>query len=131
MYLLDTNICIYLIKGNPAVSNQLNKFSSNIVGISTISVAELEFGVHKSVLKNKNRKALDKFLRPFEIISFSERAAFHYGVIRAKLEKKGKIIGAMDMLIAAHALELNRILVTNNEKEFNCIDNLRLENWTV
>jgi len=130
VYLLDTNICIYLIKGNPIVSNQLNKFSTNIVGISTISVAGLEFGIHKSALKKKNRKALEKFLRPFEIFSFSESAAFHYGIIRANLEKKGKIIGANGMLIAAQALELNRTLVTNNEKEFNRIPNLKIENWT-
>lgn len=130
MYLLDTDICIYLINKKPkTVLDRITKFSPSYIGISSITIAELQFGIEKSERKVINREALKITLEPFEIYNFSKTTAIFYGTLRYELEKKGKKIGAMDMLIAAHALELNRTLVTNNEKEFRRIPKLKIENW--
>ncbi|BBD67412.1 PilT domain-containing protein [Nostoc commune NIES-4072] len=129
-YLLDTNICIYLIKRKP--QKVLDKFQTlNIsdVGISSITVAELEYGVAKSQQQQKNRTALLQFLLPLEIVEFNQASATIYGSIRSNLEKRGLMIGAMDMLIASHALSLGVTLVTNNVREFSRILTLLLENW--
>ncbi len=129
-YLLDTNICIYIIKHSPP--SVIKKFHTLIIGdigISTITLSELEYGVAKSSHKSKNEEALSKFIMPLEILEFDSAAASVYGKLRAELEINGKPIGSMDMLIAAHALSLNVILVTNNEKEFTRIKNLQVENW--
>jgi tRNA(fMet)-specific endonuclease VapC len=99
------------------------------IGISSITVAELEYGVYKSQQQEKNRSALMQFLIPLEIIEFDQAAATVYGEIRSDLESRGLVIGAMDMLIAAHALSLSVTLVSNNVREFSRIDNLSLENW--
>lgn len=129
-YILDTNICIYLIKKKPpSVLNRLSKIKINEAGISTITLSELEYGAAKSSYPDKNRIALLEFASFFEIYSYDANAASEYGIIRADLEKRGKIIGAMDMLIAAQAKCLNLILVTNNEKEFKRIPGLKIENW--
>jgi tRNA(fMet)-specific endonuclease VapC len=128
--LLDTNICIYLIKQKP--QKVLDKFQSlaiSDVGISSITVAELEYGVAKSQQQQKNRTALLQFLLPLEIVEFNQAAATIYGTIRSDLESRGLIIGAMDMLIASHALSLAVTLVTNNVREFSRIPTLSLENW--
>jgi tRNA(fMet)-specific endonuclease VapC len=128
--MLDTNICIYLIKKKPqGVLNKLAEHKISEVGISAITVAELEYGVAKSALPDKNRDALDGFLAPFEIAPFDDRAAQEYGRMRAHLERKGTLIGAMDMLIAAHAQSLGVMLVTNNAKEFKRVPHLQVENW--
>jgi tRNA(fMet)-specific endonuclease VapC len=128
--MLDTNICIYLIKKQPiGVLKKLAEHKISEVGISAITVAELEYGVDKSALPDKNRDALAEFLAPFEIMPFDERASIEYGRIRAFLERKGKLIGAMDMLIAAHAQSLGVTLVTNNAKEFKRVPHLQVENW--
>ena len=128
--LLDTNICIYLIKKKPlGVLKKLAEHKISEVGISAITVAELEYGVAKSTLPDQNRDALDEFLAPFEIIPFDDRAALEYGRIRAHLERKGTLIGSMDMLIAAHAQSLGVTLVTNNAKEFKRVPHLQVENW--
>jgi len=128
--MLDTNICIYLIKKKPqGVLKKLAEHKISEDGISAITVAELEYGVAKSAQPDKNRDALDEFLAPFEIISFDDRAALEYGRIRAHLERKGTLIGSMDMLIAAHAQSLGVTLVTNNAKEFKRVPHLRVENW--
>lgn len=130
-YLLDTNICIYIIKRKPvSVLQKFNAISSEEVGISAITVAELEYGIEKSQHKEQNRLALHKFLSPFTILSFNYHAAVEYGVIRATLEAKGQSIGPLDTLIAAHAKSLSWTLVTNNEQEFNRVDGVRVENWT-
>jgi len=130
-YLLDTNICIYLIKKNPPeVLEHLGKLSPIDISISSITVAELYYGAENSIYRERNRLALEEFFLPLEILPFDEKAALQYGIIRADLKKKGKIIGAMDMLIASHAIANNLILVTNNEREFRRISNLKLENWT-
>jgi tRNA(fMet)-specific endonuclease VapC len=130
-YLLDTNICIYVIRNRPEhVAKRLKTVSvRHSVGLSSITAAELEYGVHKSTTPQKNAIALMKFLLPFEVIPFSEEAAPSYGKIRADLEVRGKPIGANDMLIAATALAGGFTLVTNNENEFNRIPGLKIENW--
>lgn len=129
-YMLDTNMCIYLIKKHP--ENVLKKFNVFDVGdiyLSSITFAELMFGVQKSHHQQKNKAALQEFTSPLEIMPFDTEAATHYGYIRAHLEKKGTPIGSLDMMIAAHAQCLNLILVTNNQKEFSRIPNLKIENW--
>ena len=129
-YLLDTNICIYIIKKQPVdVFNRLRKCAVGDVAISSITVAELEYGAAKSNRPEQNRNALIAFLSPLEILSFDDQAALHYGDIRSCLEKTGKIIGSMDMLIAAHARSIPLILVTNNMDEFIRVPDLRVENW--
>ncbi len=131
-YLLDTNICIYIIKQKPQlVLNRFANISPLDIGVSTITVAELEFGVQKSLHPQQNRSALQKFLSPLNIYDFDTNASMLYGILRAKLESKGTTIGSLDMLIAAHALSLDFTLVTNNEKEFNRIDKLLIENWAI
>jgi tRNA(fMet)-specific endonuclease VapC len=129
-FLLDTNICIYIIKQKPV--GVLNKFKAYDVGdiaISSITVAELEFGVQKSQFPEKNRQALAQFLIPLSVVAFDRSAAIVYGKVRSDLEKQGTPIGSLDTLIAAHALSLQITLVTNNVKEFNRVPNLKLENW--
>lgn len=129
-YMLDTNICIYLIKKKPLqVLEKLKKLTVSDVAISSITLAELEYGVAKSSKPEQNSEALNEFVAPLEIVPFDDRAACRYGEIRAFLESKGKIIGGMDMLIAAHAGSLALTLVTNNLREFERVPDLELENW--
>jgi tRNA(fMet)-specific endonuclease VapC len=130
-YMLDTNICIYIIKEKP--KKVINKFHTLDIGdicISSITLAELEYGVEKSNYTKRNRLALAGFLSSIEVLSFSDRATAEYGKIRANLEKQINIIGTYDLMIGAHALSENITLVTNNMKEFKRIPNLSLENWT-
>jgi tRNA(fMet)-specific endonuclease VapC len=130
-YLLDTNICIYLIKGKfPSVRSKFKQCMKEDVGVSSVSIAELEYGVAKSGL-DKQRKKLDVFLPQLSHLSFDGNAAKIYGAIRSRLEVIGKPIGSMDMLIAAHAMALGATLVTNNSREFNRVQGLKLENWTI
>lgn len=129
-YLLDTNICIYLIKQKPPkVLARFQTLSLSDIGVSSITVAELEYGACKSQQQEKNRNALMQFLIPLEIVEFDHSAAAVYGAIRSNLERRGLVIGAMDMLIAAHALSLGVTLISNNVREFSRIANLSLENW--
>jgi tRNA(fMet)-specific endonuclease VapC len=128
-YLLDTNICIYIINRRPP--EVFDHFTGRQVGeiaISSITGAELVFGVVKSSSR-RNQRALDKFLAPLEILPFDESAMRHYGSLRSHLEQQGQPIGALDLLIAAHALALDVTLVTNNEREFERVPRLRLANW--
>lgn len=130
--LLDTNICIYIIKQKPAsVLQRFLEYQIGDIGISSITLAELRYGVAKSAYREKNSKALNEFIIPLEVVSYDESAAQAYGVIRASQEKAGTPIGAMDMLIAAHAVSLGIPLVTNNSREFFRIPNLILIDWTV
>jgi len=129
--LLDTNICIYIIKQKPAhVLKRFLEFQIGDIGISTITLSELRYGVAKSANREKNAKALDEFTIPLEVVSYDEAAAHVYGDIRASLEKAGTPIGSMDMLIAAHAVSLGIPLVTNNTREFIRIPSLNLIDWT-
>jgi tRNA(fMet)-specific endonuclease VapC len=131
-YLLDTNICIYIIKQKPpVVLERLQKVKVNEIGISVITLAELEYGVAKSSFPERNKLALVQFLAPFEILPFSETAAAIYGRIRSDLEKKGQIIGSYDLFIGAQALSGKLTLVTNNEREFQRIPGITIENWAV
>ena len=129
-YLLDTNICIYIInKRPPAIIEKLMQFSPQEIGVSAIVVSELQYGVAKSSQPERNHQLLDAFLRPFQVVPYDEAAAEAYGAIRADLEKKGQPIGREDLLIAAHALAADLTLITNNEAEFKRVPNLRVENW--
>ncbi len=131
MYLLDTDICIYIIKNKPPhVLHVLRKKEKNDIYISSISVAELQYGVEKSEFIDKNRVALLEFLSIFNIICFDDKDAVEFGKLKVNLERNGRIIGPMDLLISAQALSKNLTLVTNNIKEFARIDGLKIENWT-
>jgi len=128
--MLDTNICIYIIKKRPMqVIDRLRTQNISDVMISIITAAELEYGIQKSSNPQANKIALAGFMAPFEIPPFDSFASKHYGRIRYQLEKKGNPIGGMDMLIAAHAISLDATLVTNNIKEFSRVADLKLENW--
>jgi tRNA(fMet)-specific endonuclease VapC len=130
-YLLDTNICIYIINEKP--EKVLRKFEQYPVyefGISSITHAELQYGIEKSKNRNTNQDALDEFLLPLTILPFhGKKLVTCYGEISASLESKGKTIGPLDMLIAAHALSLDLTIISNNIKEFSKIPNLKCENW--
>lgn len=129
-YLLDTNICIYIIKKKPlVVLEKFQKLPLGIVGISMITLAELQYGIEKSQKPERNQLALNHFLTPLEIIDFDYQASIEYGRIRADLARKGTPIGSLDMLIAAHAKSLDLTLVTNNEREFKRVIGLKVENW--
>lgn len=129
-YLLDTNICIYLIKGNDEkLIKKFIKRSPFDFAISSITLSELWYGVFKSKKQKENKAALTSFLQPFEVIYFDDKAAEIYGLIRSKLESDGNLIGSMDLLIAAIALANNLILLTNNEREFKRVPKLKVENW--
>ncbi len=131
-YLIDTNICIYIMnKRPPEVIERFKTFEIGQIGISSITVSELNYGVAKSQKKKQNAKRLDEFLTPFTILPYDENASKYYGLIRSELESQGNVIGPLDMLIAAHAISENLILVTNNEKEFQRIESLKVENWAV
>jgi tRNA(fMet)-specific endonuclease VapC len=131
-YMLDTNICIYLIRQKPpTVLKHFRSHAVGDIGMSSITLAELRYGVAKSRDVEKNRQALDEFILPLEIADFGEKAAESYGKVRASLEKEGRPIGSMDMLIGAHALSLGVTLVTNNTREFKHIKSLSVVDWSV
>ena len=129
--MLDTNTCIYIIKRKPpSVIERFMQTAISQIGISSITLSELLYGVSKSSKPEQNQIALSQFVAPLEIMPYGDDAAQSYGDLRAGLEKQGAPIGSLDMLIAAHAISLNSILVTNNEKEFVRIPNLKIDNWT-
>ncbi|MEW5941861.1 MAG: type II toxin-antitoxin system VapC family toxin [Chloroflexota bacterium] len=129
-YMLDTNICIGLIRQKPQrLVERLTQCAPLEVGVSSITVAELAYGAQKSSRVEQNMFATEQFLLPLEIANFDQSASTAYGMIRALLERQGNIIGAMDMLIGAHALSLDVVLVTNNTGEFKRIPNLKIEDW--
>ena len=129
-YMLDTNICIYVIKPKPeTVFRKLQNINPEDVCISSVTYAELVHGVEKSAAVEKNRLALSMLLANMEILDFDVDAADCYGKIRAALEKKGTPIGPLDMMIAAHAQSLGYTVVTNNVNEFSRVSALQIENW--
>lgn len=129
-YMLDTNICIYAMRNKPEkVLQRLKEEINDGVCISSITLAELEYGMKHSSNPAKNEQALLRFLLPFDVLPFGAAAASEYGEIRAYLQKAGTPIGAMDMLIAAHAKSEDIVLVTNNTREFERVVGLELENW--
>ena len=128
--MLDTNICIYVIKHKPEkVFQKLQTIHPEDVCISSVTYAELVHGVEKSAAVEKNKLALSMLLANMEILDFDVDAADCYGKIRAGLEKKGTPIGRLDMMIAGHAQSLGYTVVTNNVKEFSRLNALRIENW--
>ena len=129
LYLLDTNICIYVINERPApVLAHFLAHEEDGLSISAVTASELYFGVRKSG-SQRNLLALEKFLAPLHVLDYDLEAAKAYGSLRAALERKGTPIGPLDMQIAAHALAMDLILVTNNLREFKRIAGLKLENW--
>lgn len=131
-YMLDTNICIYVIKHKPEkVFQKLQEVDPSDVCISSVTYAELVHGVEKSAAVDKNRVALSILLANIEILDFDVNAAEGYGKIRADLEKNGTPIGPLDMMIAGHARSLDYTVVTNNVKEFKRVSGLKIENWVL
>lgn len=131
-FMFDTNTCIYIIKRKPPkVLLHFKKYSVGDIGISSITLAELQYGVVKSLHTQRNQLALNEFILPFEIAGFDEKAARTYGTVRSYLEKIGNPIGSLDTLIGAHALSLGAILVTNNIREFKRIKKLKVADWTI
>jgi tRNA(fMet)-specific endonuclease VapC len=129
-FMLDTNTCIYIIKRKPPdVIERFKLTEISQIGISSITMSELLYGVSKSSKPEQNQIALIQFIAPLEILSYGGEAAQYYGELRAHLEKQGTPIGSLDMLIAAHALSIDCTLITNNEKEFIRIPNLKIDNW--
>ncbi len=131
-YLLDTDTCIYLINRRTGFERLLEHLETLAYGdvlISSISAAELEFGIAKSHRGAANRNRYTLFMARFEIALFDENAASRYGPLRATLETAGTPIGPLDTLIAAHGLALNATLITNNVREFSRVENLKIENW--
>ena len=129
-FILDTNTCIYIIKRKPSeVIERFKRTKISHIGISSITLSELFYGVSKSSKPEQNQVALAQFLAPLEILPYGDEAAQYYGDLRAHLEKDGIPIGSLDMLIAAHALSIDCTLITNNEKEFVRIPNLKIDNW--
>lgn len=134
-YMLDTNICVYLLTGRQPEFQQrilarLEALPSNVpVYLSSVVVFELSYGVRKSRWRKANESVLTKFLLDFQIPPFDEKAALHAGEIRADLEHRGVPIGPMDTLIAAHATSLGATLVTHNQNEFSRVQRLKLEDW--
>ncbi len=131
-FMLDTNICIYLIRQKPRqVVERLEAASVSDIGISSITQSELEYGVCKSRKTEQNRAALLEFLAPLEILAYDDMAAQYYGEVRSHLEAQGTPFGSLDMLIAAHARSIGCTLVSNNTAEFSRVPDLKLDNWVV
>ena len=129
MILLDTNICIYIINAKPAaVLARFKQYRLGDIGLCSVVAAELAYGVAKSG-SMRNRQALDMFLAPLTILPFDASTIWAYGDLRAELERRGIPIGALDTMIAAHALSQQALLVTNNTREFAKVPGLQLENW--
>ena len=129
-YLIDTNICIYIMNKRPIeIIHKFKQLEVGEIGVSTITVSELQYGVVKSKNRGVNKQRVEEFLSPIQIIPYDENATDIYGDIRYNLEKRGESIGPLDLLIAAHALSKNYVLITNNEKEFKRVKNLKVENW--
>lgn len=129
-YMLDTDICITLIRQkSPQLLNKVKSHPPDVLGISVVTLAELQYGVAKGKSQERAQEALIKFLAPFEVAEFSSEAAMVYGAIRADLESRGEIIGPYDLQIAAHAKALGVIMVTGNVREFSRVNGLVVENW--
>jgi tRNA(fMet)-specific endonuclease VapC len=131
-YMLDTDTCSYIMKrSNGAVLERLQKVAVRDVCISVITKAELMYGVELSPRRQQDEVALDAFLRHVEVLDFPDGASLHYARIRADLKVRGEMIGANDLLIAAHARSLDLTIVTNNTREFGRVRDLPVENWAV
>ena len=129
-YLLDTNTCIYIMNRQPMTARDaFARVKPDEVGISTVTLSELWFGVENSSRREQNEILLHMFTASLSIAQYDDRAAEQYGIIRTHLKKTGSLIGEMDLLIAAHAKALGVTLVTNNLREFRGVPGLKMENW--
>lgn len=129
-YFLDTNICIYALKGvYPQIENKIKKFTPDVIKIPSIVKAELLLGGEKSGYPEKTLSIIQKFLFAFEIVSFCDKSAFYYSKIRKDPEERGKVIGPNDLIIAATVLANGGILITHNTKEFKRVKGLQIQDW--
>ena len=129
MILLDTNICVYIINAKPpTVLARFQQYRLGDIGLCSVVAAELAFGVAKSG-SARNRQALEMFLAPLTLLPFDAPAVWAYGDLRADMERRGTPIGSLDTMIAAHALSLQALLITNNTREFAKVPGLQLDNW--
>lgn len=128
-FLLDTNILIAMSKQRPGLADRLEGISADAILLSSVVVAEIEYGIAKSRRRLHNRRVFDTLLSGFRVIPFDAAAAKLYGPIRADLEKRGRLIGPYDLMIAAHAKSVDAVVVTDNTKEFDRVAGLRTENW--
>lgn len=128
-WMLDTDICIHVIRERPPSLRQRFNEAADQLCISAITLAELLYGAEKSARPVQNRLVVDQFAARLEALPFAEAAAAQYGQLRAELEREGKPVGGYDMLIGAHARSLGLVLVTNNRREFDRISGLRVESW--
>jgi tRNA(fMet)-specific endonuclease VapC len=129
LYMLDTNICIYVIRNRPPQMQERFSRLADELCISSIVLGELHYGAEKSARRDENLRAIESFVERLEVLPFSARAAMHYGQIRAHLERAGRPAGTHDMLIGAHARSEDLTIVTNNIREFERMPGLRVENW--
>ena len=127
--MLDTNIAIYVIKRRPPEALAIFNQNANLLCISAITLAELMHGVEKSSRPERNLNEVEDFVSRLSVLEYGEKSAAHYGEIRSNLERKGTPIGVNDLHIAGHARSEGLTLVTNNTKEFERVEGLRLENW--
>jgi len=128
-FLLDTNILIAMSKQRPGLVERLEDIPADAILLSSVVVAEIEYGIAKSARRRHNRQVFDALLSGFRVVPFDAAAARLYGPIRAHLEKRGRLIGPYDLMIAAHAQSLDAVVVTDNTKEFDRVTGLRTENW--
>jgi tRNA(fMet)-specific endonuclease VapC len=128
-YMLDTNICSYAVMGHPAAFAKLQSLDNSNWCISALVLAELQFGLDKGRLNPDSRRALELFLKLAPVAAFDAAAASCASLVRQQLEQLGKPTGAVDQLIAGHAISLNLTLVTDNTKHFENVPGLKLENW--
>jgi tRNA(fMet)-specific endonuclease VapC len=129
-YMLDTNICIYIVKNYPpGLRERFNRLAEQLC-ISSITLGELHYGAEKSVRRLENLQAIEEFMARLEVLAFSAKAAAHFGQLRPELERAGRPTGAYDMLIGAHARSEGLTVVTNNRREFDRMPGLRVEDWT-
>jgi tRNA(fMet)-specific endonuclease VapC len=129
-YMLDTDLCIYVIKDRPSGLRQQFDESEDQLGISTITLGELLYGAENSGRRTQNLRTIEQFAGRLALLPFSANAAAHYGQIRAALRRAGRPAGVHDMLIGAHARSEGLVLVTNNVREFERMPGLQVENWT-
>jgi tRNA(fMet)-specific endonuclease VapC len=128
-YLLDTNILVAMSKERPGLAQRLGGVPASAILLSSVVVAEIEYGISKSARLEHNRRVFDALLGGFNVVAFDAAAAKHYGPLRALLERQGQLIGPYDLMIAAHALALDATLVTDNVREFSRVAGLAVENW--
>jgi len=129
-YMLDTDMCSHIIKEHPeSVRQRFQTLAMEQLCVSVVTYAELIYGVERSSSRRINRPIIEDFVRHLDVMNWDTEAADQYGVIRAELEAAGTPIGAMDMMIAAHAKSIKAVLVTNNQKHFTKVKRLKIDNW--